>query len=345
MIINQKETKMKDEIEPNLKPEEDETINGPLEINTNNKKFEEMPDYKNMLLNSQLGGGRTHEKELNLLKGATMVKIIVPSILISAALIGVFAALGGTLLFIIPLPALVVIVCLCLTCNFITVAPNEALVLSYYGKYLGTCKEPGYYWLRPFCNSSKVSLKSNHYNGSKIKVNDKEGTPVSLGLVVVWRVRDTAKVIYDVENYQGFVITQTESAIRFVGCKYPYESSKPGEICLRSGNESINEELRQELERRVWQSGIQIEDARITEIEYGNEVAGMMLKKQTAQSGILAKEMIVKGSLDLIDYSLKEMEKRAMCKLTDEDKTKYVMNMMTLLCMDNGNKPVIKLNH
>lgn len=336
---------MNNELEPNTKPLEDDTVNCKLQINTNMKHLEEMPDYKNMLLNNPLGGGRTQEKELDLIKGSTMIKIIIPSILISAALIGVFAGVGGVLLYIIPLPALVFLVCLRLTCNFVTVIPNEALVLSYYGKYLGTCKEPGYYWVRPYCDRNTVSLKSNHYNGSKIKVNDKEGTPVSLGLVVVWRVRDTAKVIYDVTNYQGFVITQTESAIRFVGCKYPYESSKPGEICLRSGSEVINEELRQELERRVWQSGIQIEDARITEIEYGNEVAGMMLKKQTAQSGILAKEMVVKGSLDLIDYSLKEMEKRGMCKLTEEDKTKYVMNMMTLLCMDSGNKPVIKLNH
>jgi hypothetical protein len=227
-------------------------------------------------------------------------------------------------------------------CSFVTISPNEAAVLSYYGKYIGTCKEPGFYWIRPCTDKNIVSLKSNYYNGNKLKVNDLDGKPVLLGAIVVWRVKDTAKVIFDVHDYKGFVVSQTESAIRYIGCKYPYEPKKHNEISLRGGQEIINEELRNELEKRVWQSGIEIEDARITEIEYGNEIAELMLKSQTANSALIAKEKLVKGAVDLIDFSLNELEKRKLCKFKEEDKNKYSMNMMMLLSMDNDQKPIVK---
>ena len=229
-------------------------------------------------------------------------------------------------------------------CNFITISPNEAYVLSYYGKYIGTVREPGFYWIRPCTSQQFVSLKSNYYNGNKLKVNDLDGNPVLLGAIVVWRVKDTAKVIFDVIDYKGFVITQTESAIRYIGCKYPYEPKKHNEISLRGGQEIINEELRNELEKRVWQSGIEIEDARITEIEYGNEIAELMLKSQTANSAINAKEKLVKGAVELIDYSINELEKRKLCNFKEEEKNKYSMNMMMLLSMDNDKKPIVKLS-
>ena len=190
------------------------------------------------------------------------------------------------------------------------------------------------------------SLKSNQYNGNKIKVNDKKGSPVKLGLVAVWKVRDTAKVIFGVNNYQQFVNTQAESAVRFVGCKYPYESENENEPCLKAGSEEINQILKLELERRVKIAGIEIEDARITEISYGDEVATAMLEKQTSEIKVMAKEKIALGAVDVIEKSIKEIERRNVCQFQNEEKVKLVSNLMLILNTNSNNKNgnVLKLN-
>ena len=179
-----------------------------------------------------------------------------------------------------------------------------------------------------------------------IKVNDKKGSPVKLGLVAVWKVRDTAKVIFGVNNYQQFVNTQAESAVRFVGCKYPYESENENEPCLKAGSEEINQILKLELERRVKIAGIEIEDARITEISYGDEIAIAMLEKQTSEIKVMAKEKIALGAVDVIEKSIKEIERRNVCQFQNEEKVKLVSNLMLILNTNSNNKNgnVLKLN-
>ena len=220
-------------------------------------------------------------------------------------------------------------------CNgFVTVNPNEAVVFEYYGRYLGTIKENGYFYGYPLAKKHKVSLRSNQYNGNRLKVNERDGNPVELGIIVVWRIGDTAKAVFDVVGYEGFIHTQSEAAIRYIGCKYPYEPTVKGEISLRGGNEIINRELRQELEKRVKVSGIIIEDARVTEISYGSEVANMMLQKQASNATVYAKDAIVKGAAGAVIHSLNEFESQGI-QFTDEDKAKYVTGMMTTLCMSS----------
>ena len=220
-------------------------------------------------------------------------------------------------------------------CNgFITVNPNEAVVYQYYGRYLGTVKDNGYFYGHPLAQTTRISLRSNQYNGNRLKVNERDGNPVELGIIVVWRIGDTAKAIFDVIGYQGFIHTQSEAAIRYIGCKYPYEPVVPGEISLRSGHEIINKELRQELEKRVKVSGIIIEDARVTEISYGAEVAKMMLQKQASNATVYAKDAIVKGAANAVMNSLNEFEKNG-CQFTNEEKAKYVTSLMTTLCMSS----------
>ena len=220
-------------------------------------------------------------------------------------------------------------------CNgFLIISPNEAVVLQYFGEYLGTVKDTGFFYCNPLTKRTKISLRSNQFNGNKIKVNERDGNPVELGIIVVWRIGDTAKAIFDVVNYQSFINTQSEAAIRYIGCKYPYEPVVPGEISLRSGHESINKQLRQELEKRVRLSGIIIEDARITEIAYGDEVAKMMLQKQASNATVFAKDAIVKGATNAIISSLNEFEKNG-CDFSKEEKNKFVTNMMTTLCMSS----------
>ena len=220
-------------------------------------------------------------------------------------------------------------------CNgFITVNPNEAVVYQYYGRYLGTVKDNGYFYGHPLAQTTRISLRSNQYNGDRLKVNERDGNPVELGIIVVWRIGDTAKAIFDVIGYQGFIHTQSEAAIRYIGCKYPYEPVVPGEISLRSGHEIINKELRQELEKRVKVSGIIIEDARVTEISYGAEVAKMMLQKQASNATVYAKDAIVKGAANAVMNSLNEFEKNG-CQFTNEEKAKYVTSLMTTICMSS----------
>ena len=218
-------------------------------------------------------------------------------------------------------------------CNgFIVINPNEAVVYQYYGRYLGTVKDNGYFYGYPFAKTTRISLRSNQYNGNRLKVNERDGNPVELGIIIVWRIGDTAKAIFDVIKYREFIHTQSEAAIRYIGCKYPYEPIVPGEISLRGGDEIINKELKEELERRVKVSGIIIEDARVTEISYGMEIAKTMLQKQASNATVFAKNAIVKGASNAILNSLKEFESKGY-KFTKEEKAKFVSTLMRTLCM------------
>ena len=276
------------------------------------------------------------EKIIDLPNGCVRLIIFLVILIICLALIAVFAVIGKTCYYIIPVPALGIIVCIILLCQFITISPGEALVLTYYGKYLGTCKVPGYYWIRPCSTTNKISLKSNHHNGSMIKVNDKDGTPVLIGLVCVWRIKDTVKATYCVQNCSNFMVGQTESAIRYIANKFSYDSTEENEPTLKSGHEDINTLLKLELQRRTKIAGIEIEDARITEISYGKEIASMMLQKQAADAVISSKQKIAKGTIQIIDDSIKELEKRRICNFKDEEKAKLVSNMMVIFNMYKG---------
>ena len=219
-------------------------------------------------------------------------------------------------------------------CGFRIVEPNNALVFEFFGRYIGTLKDNGFWYGYPYASARSVSLRSIQYNGNRVKVNERDGNPVELGIIVIWKIGDTAKAIFDVVDYNQFVETQSEAAIRYIGCKYPYDPIKPGEMSLRGGHEVINKELKEELEKRVKPAGIVIEDARVTEISYGQEVAQMMLQKQASTAAATAKETIVKSATNSIIQSLNEFEKYG-CRLKEEDKAKFMISMMNTLCMSS----------
>ena len=304
--------------------------------------FKEFEHDKNNLLKNQTSSAiNFSERELDLINGCKFLLVILIIIIISIILIIIFIVLGETCYFIIPVPALCLLVSLFLLCNLSTIPPGYALVLTYYGKYLGTCKNPGFYWTRPCSEKSLISLKSIQFNGNMIKVNDREGTPVLIGVVSVYHINDTVKATYGVKDSDGFMKAQTESAIRFIANKFSYDSNEENEPTLKSGSEEINELLKLELQRRTKMSGIEIEDARITEISYGNEIATLMLQKQAADAIINSKAKIAKGAVDIIDNSIKELEKRNVCKFNDDEKSKLVGNMMIVLNMDKGGNAII----
>ena len=282
------------------------------------------------------------EKILNLPKGDKIWYRTLAIFLISLILFVLFLTLGltlnkpGLILGIIPSVIGIIYCFIFVTCcnGFVIVNPNEAIVFEYYGRYLGTIKENGYFYGYPLAKRHTVNLRSNQYNGNRLKVNERDGNPVELGIIVVWRIGDTAKAVFDVVGYQAFIHTQSEAAIRFIGCKYPYEPTVKGEISLRGGQEIINKELKQELEKRVKVSGIIIEDARVTEISYGAGVARMMLQKQASNATVFAKDAIVKGAAGAVIHSLNEFESQGI-QFTNEEKAKYVTGMMTTLCMSS----------
>ena len=282
------------------------------------------------------------EHQLELKDGCNAIIILLTIIIISIVLIVVFAVVGKACYFIIPVPGLCLLICpFIFCCNLITIPPGYALVLTYYGKYMGTCKKPGYYWVKPCSDKSLISLKSEQFNGNMLKVNDKDGTPVSIGVVSVYHINDTVKATYGVKDSHSFMQAQTESAIRFIANKFKYDSNEENEPTLKSGNEEINELLKLELQRRTKIAGIEIEDARITEISYGNEIASLMLQKQAADAIINSKEKIAKGAVDIIDKSIQELEKRNVCRFNDEEKSRLVGNMMIVLNMDKGGNAII----
>ena len=292
--------------------------------------------------NENIAQRGSKEKVLHLTRGYKCWIKICTLFGISLAFFIIFLTVGGIInkgwpYIFVGLGSFGIFVCFVLIscCNgFITVNPNEAVVYQYYGRYLGTIKDNGYFYGHPLAKTTRVSLRSNQYNGERLKVNERDGNPVELGIIVVWRIGDTAKAVFDVVGYQAFIHTQSEAAIRYIGCKYPYEPVVPGEVSLRGGHEIINKELRKELEKRVKVSGIVIEDARVTEISYGAEVAKMMLQKQASNATVYAKDAIVKGAANAVMNSLNEFEKNG-CEFSNEEKAKYVTTLMTTLCMSS----------
>ena len=184
--------------------------------------------------------------------------------------------------------------------------PNEAYVITFFGKYIGTVKDSGFFWINPLTSKRQISLRSNNLNGEVIKVNDKVGNPVMMGCVVVWRVNDTAKACFDVQDYYNYVRVQSESAVRYVGCMYPYDKVNEDDVCLRSGHEEVHRVLQNELSERLKTAGIEVQEARITELAYSSEIANAMLKRQAAEAIIAAREKIVQGAVSIVGHALKK---------------------------------------
>ena len=223
---------------------------------------------------------------------------------------------------------------------FVIVSRNEAVVCQFYGRYLGTIKDEGYFYTKPCAKTYRVSLKSNQY-ANKIKVNERDGNPIWVGILVRWRVGDTAKAIFDVERFEQFLGATGEAAIRHIGCKYPYEPVQPGELSLRGGHEIINTELKKELEKRIEVSGIIIEEAKVTEVSYGIEIASMMLQKQASNAVVKAKDTIIKAATQAVLESLDSFSKNEL-KINAEEKADYIIKMMNTLCMDSKTYKIIE---
>lgn len=227
--------------------------------------------------------------------------------------------------------------------GFLVVNPNESSVITLFGDYKGTLKRNGFYWLNPFYLKKKVSLRARNFNSELLKVNDKLGNPIMIGIVLVWKVEDTFKAAFQVDDYLRFVEIQSESAVRKLAGHYAYDNfdDEQSEITLRGGGEEVNHVLEQELAERLHIAGIHVIEARIAHLAYSSEIAQAMLKRQQATAVIAARTKIVEGAVSMVEMALHKLSDRKIVDLDDERKAVMVSNLLVVLCSDKDASPVV----
>jgi regulator of protease activity HflC (stomatin/prohibitin superfamily) len=221
------------------------------------------------------------------------------------------------------------------------IGPNEARALTFFGRYVGTVKDPGLRWVNPFTAKRRVSLRARNMETAKIKVNDIEGNPIEIGAVVVWRVVDTAQALFDVESFTNYVQIQAEAAVRHLAMHLPYDSHDDKAISLRGQADVVAERLRQEITDRVKAAGVEVVDARIAHLAYSPEIAQAMLQRQQAGAIIAARTLIVEGAVSMVEMALEQLAKRGIVELDAERKAAMVSNLLVVLCGERATQPVV----
>ena len=284
--------------------------------------------------------------------------------LIAAGALNESEAIMGTL---IGLGVTVIVIGLFLTAGFVKVEPGEARVMMFFGKYRGTFTEAGYYWVNPFITTKKLSLRARNLDAEPIKVNDKTGNPVMIGMVIVWKLKDTYKAMFEIDSqtiagdpaknanvvgtnvagvmqaFENFVKIQSDAALREVAGKYAYDDDNDSDsnITLRDGGTEINQLLEQKLDERLSMAGIEVVEARINYLAYAPEIAAVMLRRQQASAIISAREKIVEGAVSMVKMALDKLSDEGVVTLDDEKKAAMVSNLMVVLCGDDSAQPVV----
>lgn len=314
---------------------------------------------------STLQASENRENVIRVGNGWLMLGLVIAVLLVDIGL--VFGqALRGPLLgfFVVSLAGVVLALP-----GFFSLQPNEGRVLLLFGRYRGTVRESGFHWGNPFYSNSvasvgalisenhskasgkaqpssprsltryKISLRARTLNTEILKVNDMRGNPIEIAAVVVWRVMDTAQAVFDVDNYENYVTTQSESAVRHLASQYAYDGE--GEVTLRSNVEDVSLALRAELHQRLAKGGVVVDEARLTHLAYAPEIAQAMLRRQQAEAVIAAREKIVHGAVSMVDMALKELASKNVVNLDDERRAAMVSNLMVVLCGESEVHPVV----
>jgi regulator of protease activity HflC (stomatin/prohibitin superfamily) len=240
--------------------------------------------------------------------------------------------------------ALMFIGALLLLSGLYMLQPNEAAILTLFGQYVGTDRSAGLRWANPFFTKRKLSLRARNLNAPTLKVNDKRGNPVEIGAVVVWRVRDTARALFDVEDFENFVAVQAEAAIRHLASRYAYDDgdeTSGHELTLRGGREEVTSALRAELQARFDAAGVEVQDAMLSHLAYAPEIAQVMLRRQQAEAIVSARHKIVQGAVGMVEAALIGLSEREIVVLDDERKAAMVSNLLVVLCSDRETQPIV----
>lgn len=225
--------------------------------------------------------------------------------------------------------------------GFFLVQPNEAKVLILFGRYIGSVRKDGFWWANPFTVRRHVSLRIRNFNSDRIKVNDSHGNPIEIAAVVVWRVVDSARALFDVENYEQFVAIQSETAIRALASEYPYDAQDEVRSSLRGSPQEVADSLRSQLQTRLQIAGVEVTESRISHLAYAQEIAQAMLRRQQAQAIIAARQKIVEGAVGMVDQALRMLSEKHIVNLDEEKKATMVNNLMVALVSESGAQPII----
>ncbi len=275
----------------------------------------------------------SNEKKYAPLSGYVMITIILFMLIVG---------IGGLIMMRAPLLILLIVISLALLPGFFLVNPNRSVVLLLFGVYKGTVKQNGFFWVNPFFGKKTISLRARNFDSEKIKVNDKVGNPIQIGVILVWQVRDTFKAAFEVDNYENFVRIQSDSAVRKMAGMYAYDNfDTDTEVTLRSGHDEVNSALEETLRNRLDIAGIHVIEARIGYLAYAQEIAGAMLRRQQATAVVAARFKIVEGAVSMVKMALDQLRAENIVDLDEEKKAAMVSNLLVILCGDKDASPVV----
>jgi regulator of protease activity HflC (stomatin/prohibitin superfamily) len=221
------------------------------------------------------------------------------------------------------------------------VNPNEASVVTLFGVYKGTIKRAGFWWVNPLTTRRKLSLRVRNFESAKLKVNERDGNPIEIAAVVVWRIVETFEAVFNVDDYENFVHVQSEAAVRNLATTYPYDSHEDGSVSLRLSAGEVADRMRHEIQDRLSKAGIEVIEARISHLAYAPEIAGAMLRRQQATAIIAARQKIVEGAVGMVEMALDEISRKNVVSLDEERKATMVSNLLVVLCSEKGVEPVV----
>jgi regulator of protease activity HflC (stomatin/prohibitin superfamily) len=267
-----------------------------------------------------------------------IIAAIVLFILGVAAAAGANGGLGGLLIVLGVLLAVAAIVSLT---GLTGITPGEARVVQLFGRYVGTARTPGLRWFNPFTRRRQVSTRIRNHETAVTKVNDADGNPIEIAAVVVWQVHDTARALYEVDDFVAFVNTQAETAVRHIATSYPYDGGEHSALSLRDNSEQITEQLSAEIAARVESAGVHVIESRLTRLAYAPEIAQAMLRRQQANAIVAARERIVEGAVGMVQTALARLEENDVVDLDEERKATMVSNLLVVLCGDRDAQPVV----
>lgn len=281
-------------------------------------------------------------KEKDIFKLNGFIGVVLVLVLLAAALYFIWGFIDSYSLSNLIIGIVIALVTVILLSGFSVIQPNQAKVFTLFGNYLGVIKKEGFWFTIPFTVRTNVSLKVINFNSDKLKVNDLEGNPIEIAAVVVYKVVNTAKAIFDVEYYKEFVHTQSETGLRHIASQYPYDNfNNDYEISLRQHSDEVGDELTKDLQKRLTVAGVEVLEARIMHLAYSSEIASSMLQRQQAKAVLAARKVIVDGAVSMVKSAIEQLSSEQIVELDEEKKAQMVNNLMVALVSENGNQPVI----
>jgi hypothetical protein len=282
-----------------------------------------------------------HEKELGAVSGWLAVFIIMFIGVVTVWIMATSATTVGGLDWTKAAGAVILgLDGLCIA-GFTVVNPNYASVVTLFGVYKGTIKHAGFWWVNPLTTRRKLSLRVRNFESAKLKVNERDGNPIEIAAVVVWRIVETFEAVFNVDDYENFVHVQSEAAVRNLATSYPYDSHEDGNVSLRLSAGEVAERMRHEIQDRLSKAGIEVIEARISHLAYAPEIAGAMLRRQQATAIIAARQKIVEGAVGMVEMALDEISRKNVVTLDEERKAAMVSNLLVVLCSERGVEPVV----